>query len=43
MEHGYDQAEAVRDLLKQDGYTEVQSWRDLANIERVSGGKKSRA
>lgn len=42
MEHGYDQAEAVRDLLKQDGYTEVQSWRDLANIERVSGGKKSR-
>lgn len=43
MEHGYDQAEAVRDLLKQDGYTEVQSWCDLANIERVSGGKKSRA
>lgn len=43
MEHGYDQAEAVRELLKQDGYTEMQSWRDLANIERVSGGKKSRA
>jgi len=43
MEHGYDQAEAVRALLKQDGYTEVQSWRDLGNIERVSGGKKSRS
>lgn len=43
MEHGYDQAEAVRDLLKQNNFTEVQSWRDLANIERVSGGKKSRA
>ena len=41
MEHGYDQAEAVRNLLKQDGFTEVQSWRDLANIERVSGGKSA--
>lgn len=43
MEHGYDQADAVRYLLQQDGYTEVQSWCDLANIERVSGGKKPRA
>lgn len=43
MEHGYDQAEAVRNLLRRDGFTEVQSWCDLANIERVSGGKKSRA
>lgn len=39
LEHGYDQAEAVRDLLKQASFTEVQSWRDLAGIERVSGGK----
>lgn len=39
MEHGYDQAEAVRALLLQHQYTEVQSWRDLAGIERVSGGK----
>lgn len=43
MEHGYDQADAVRDLLRENNFTEVQSWRDLANIERVSGGKKSRA
>lgn len=43
MEHGYDQAEDVRDLLVANDFTEVQSWRDLANIERVSGGKKSRA
>ena len=43
MEHGYDQAEAVRDLLSKNNFTEVQSWCDLANIERVSGGKKSRA
>lgn len=39
MEHGYDQAEAVRGLLSSAGYTEVQSWRDLAGIERVSGGR----
>ena len=39
MEHGYDQAQAVRDLLVADGYEEVQSWHDLAGIERVSGGK----
>ncbi|WP_428718273.1 peptide chain release factor N(5)-glutamine methyltransferase [Undibacterium curvum] len=39
MEHGYDQADAVRALLLQHQYTEVQSWRDLASIERVSGGK----
>ncbi|MFC5552195.1 peptide chain release factor N(5)-glutamine methyltransferase [Massilia aerilata] len=39
MEHGYDQAAAVRALLDAAGYTEVQSWRDLAGIERVSGGR----
>jgi release factor glutamine methyltransferase len=40
MEHGYDQAEAVRALLSAQGYTEVQSWRDLGGIERVSGGRR---
>jgi len=39
LEHGYDQAEAVRALLTARGFTEVQSWRDLAGIERVSGGR----
>jgi len=39
MEHGYDQAEAVRKLLSSAGYTEVASWQDLAGIERVSGGR----
>ncbi|MYM71685.1 peptide chain release factor N(5)-glutamine methyltransferase [Duganella sp. FT134W] len=39
MEHGYDQAEAVRALLTAAGYGEVQSWQDLAGIERVSGGQ----
>jgi release factor glutamine methyltransferase len=41
MEHGYDQADAVRQELARYGYAEVQSWRDLAGIERVSGGKVS--
>jgi release factor glutamine methyltransferase len=42
MEHGYDQAAAVRDLLHARGFTQVQSWRDLAAIERVSGGQLAR-
>jgi release factor glutamine methyltransferase len=40
MEHGYDQAAAVRGLLLAAGYTDVQSWQDLAGIERVSGGRR---
>jgi len=43
MEHGYDQAQAVRALLSSAGYTEVQSWQDLAGIERVSGGRRPAA
>jgi release factor glutamine methyltransferase len=39
LEHGYDQAQAVRELLGARGFAEVQSWRDLAGIERVSGGR----
>jgi release factor glutamine methyltransferase len=39
MEHGYDQAQAVRALLQ--GWDEVQSWRDLAGIERASGGVRN--
>jgi release factor glutamine methyltransferase len=38
LEHGYDQAERVRELLRQHGYAEVLSAHDLAGIERVSGG-----
>ena len=40
LEHGYDQADAVRTLLLEAGYTEVLSWRDLSGIERVSGGRR---
>ncbi|HEY0846803.1 MAG TPA: peptide chain release factor N(5)-glutamine methyltransferase [Noviherbaspirillum sp.] len=39
MEHGYDQASAVRDLLAQQGFREASSWKDIAGIERITGGK----
>ncbi len=39
LEHGYNQAAAVRTLLADAGFMDVQSWRDLAGIERVSGGR----
>lgn len=39
MEHGYDQAEACRNLLAAAGFQDVLSWRDLPGIERVSGGR----
>jgi release factor glutamine methyltransferase len=37
MEHGYDQAEQVRAMLAAEEFSQVQSWKDLAGIERVSG------
>lgn len=40
LEHGYDQAAAVRALLAARGFADVQSWQDLAGIERVSGGRR---
>jgi release factor glutamine methyltransferase len=41
LEHGYDQAAAVRGLLQQAGFQSVASKRDLAGIERCSGGSLS--
>ncbi|NYT85035.1 peptide chain release factor N(5)-glutamine methyltransferase [Pollutimonas harenae] len=38
LEHGWDQALAVRQLLQQAGFTQVASLQDLAGIERVTGG-----
>ena len=38
LEHGFDQAEQVRALLTARGMSEVRSVRDLAGIERISGG-----
>lgn len=39
LEHGYDQAERVRELLRRSAYAEVFSAHDLGGIERVSGGR----
>ena len=39
LEHGYDQSEAVRSLLAQHGFVDVQSRLDLSGIERCSGGR----
>jgi release factor glutamine methyltransferase len=39
LEHGFDQAVAVRDLLSKRGFKQVQSQLDLAGIERCSGGQ----
>lgn len=39
LEHGYDQAEAVRALLTQRGFVQVQSHNDLAGIARCTGGQ----
>jgi release factor glutamine methyltransferase len=39
LEHGYDQAQAVRALLQSAGFHDVQSRCDLAGIERCSGGR----
>ncbi|HEX7889729.1 MAG TPA: peptide chain release factor N(5)-glutamine methyltransferase [Ramlibacter sp.] len=40
LEHGWDQAEAVRGLLQAAGFVDVASRRDLAGIERCSGGRR---
>jgi release factor glutamine methyltransferase len=40
LEHGWDQAPAVRGLLQAAGWSEVASRRDLAGIERCSGGRR---
>jgi release factor glutamine methyltransferase len=37
LEHGYDQAAAVRALLQKSGWQQVQSWKDLSGTERVTG------
>jgi len=39
LEHGWDQATAVRRLLQAAGFVDVQSRRDLAGLERCSGGQ----
>ncbi len=40
LEHGWDQADAVRGLLARAGFTDVGSRKDLAGIERCTGGRR---
>ena len=40
LEHGYDQAPAVRALLLDAGLNQVQSRRDLAGLDRCSGARR---
>ncbi len=39
LEHGYDQAEAVRELFIQYGYESVTTYKDLAGLSRVTAGQ----
>jgi release factor glutamine methyltransferase len=40
LEHGHDQGAAVRDLLEQHGFKATQTWQDLADHDRISGGHR---
>lgn len=40
LEHGYDQAEAVRAMLSATGFEDVRTVQDLAGNDRVSGGRR---
>jgi release factor glutamine methyltransferase len=39
LEHGWDQAAPVQALLREAGFVQVQSRRDLAGVERCTGGQ----
>lgn len=40
LEHGYDQASAVREVLVAAGFVDLEQHRDLAGIVRASGGRR---
>ncbi len=40
LEHGYAQGDAVRDRLRQAGFADVATRRDLAGNERATGGRR---
>lgn len=42
LEIGYDQSEAVETLLKEEGFTEVRTQKDLAGLDRVVTGVYNR-
>jgi release factor glutamine methyltransferase len=38
LEHAYNQGDATRLMLHAAGFTSLHTWRDLAEIDRISGG-----
>lgn len=42
LEHGYQQAERVRKLLKNSEFIQVESQKDLQGLERLSAGQKQK-
>jgi len=41
LEHGYDQSEGVKALLRESGFSHPRSWADLSGILRISAGEVS--
>ena len=41
IEHGWQQADAVVEVLSQNGYKHVNRWTDYGSVERVTGGQKA--
>ncbi len=39
FEHGFEQAESIRDILSELGYSDVMTRQDLAGLDRVTGGR----
>lgn len=42
LEHGYDQAEKIQQLLRKSGFSEIFACPDLAGVIRVSGGRREK-
>jgi release factor glutamine methyltransferase len=40
LEHGFDQKSAIRSMLNNYGYSQLQCWQDWQSKDRVSGGVK---
>ena len=40
LEHGYEQAKAIQNLLLQNGFYDIKTIRDLANLERHTVGRR---
>jgi release factor glutamine methyltransferase len=40
LEHGYNQGEGCQEILRQQGFSEVETIRDLAGLERVTRGRR---